>query len=519
MYGRSTTRMKLKNTLLLTSLLLAFSTAHSQTLIEAFEQSLKHDPAYRAAQANTKAGEADRRIGRATLLPQLSASLYQGKAETERSLLNSPRPQVDNTEYDIKNNAVTLQQPLINLDGQARFAQGDLISKQAQVQEADAKSILSLRVTTAYLDILSALDQLRLSESETLALKERLQLVNAGIEAGETSRTDLAESRAQLDLANARLLEAKESLGLSLRTLENVTGVKSKSVMFPKTLDISAITPPPEFDRLKSRMMVNSPAVINSLFDIRIAEQEVNKQSAGHYPRLDFIARASQSESDTVTTIGQRNDQTSYALQLQVPLFSGFAVDASVDKALANLERARIAWQAQVQESAYSLQEEYSKFSVSKIKIDAFKKAVDSGRESLKAAELGLKLGIRTLSDVLEAQRLLFSTEKDLSRVRYEALASLVNLNAISGQLNVKTLTEVSELLSKNSELVEFQRPDLIDTEQPDPRQYELLDFNRPLTQNQEPEKVLVKESNGDNETVYSLQDKTSLQAPPSLLE
>lgn len=496
--------------------------ASAQTLLEAFEKSLKHDPTYRAAQANKKSGEAERRIGRASLLPQVSATLYEGRGENERSLLNSPTPRTENSEYDIKNNALTIQQPLFNADGRARFAQGDLVAKQTVAQEAEALAQLSLRVTTAYLDILSSIDQLRLAESESSALKERLSLVNAGIAAGEASRTDLAESQAQLDLANARLLEAKESLSLTLRTLENVTGVKSTSVLFPTELDVSSMTQPMDFDKLKSRMMLNSPAVISALYDIRIAEQEIAKQNAGHLPRLDFIARLSESASDTANTIGQKNDQTTYALQMQIPIFSGFAVDASVDKAIANLERTTVAWQARVQENAYKLQEEYSKYSVSRIKINAFKKAVESSQESLKAAELGLKLGVRTLSDVLEAQRLLFNTQKDLSRVRYETLAGLVNINSVSGQLNIRTVKEISELLAANSELVEFQRPDLINIQLEDPTQFELLDFNSPKNGSEEvdplkpaDEKVLGKEVRDDKLVVYSLKDKEQLAAPP----
>ena len=513
--------MKYKSTLLIALALLYVPQANSQTLFEAFQKSLKYDPNYRASQANKKAGDAERRIGRAALLPQVSALFYQGKAETERTLLNTANPQVDTTEYDIINNALTIQQPLINLDGEARFAQGDLIAKQAVVQEAEARGVLSLRVTTAYLDILSAIEQLRLTESETFSLKERLALVYSGIEAGETSKTDLAESQAQLDIANARLLEAKEALNLSLRTLENITGVKSQSILFPKNLDINRMTTPLEFDKLKAKMLTNSPAVINSLYDIRIAEQEVAKQRAAHFPRLDFVVRASQSESDTVTTIGQKNDQTSYALQMQVPLFAGFAVDASVEKAMANLERATIAWQARIQENGYKLQEEYSKYSVSRTKISAFQKAVNSGQESLKAAELGLKLGIRTLSDVLDAQRQLFSTQKDLSRIRYETLASLVNINSVSGQLNVRTLKEISDLIASDAETVEFQRPELINFQPENPSEFKLLDFNEPLENpapKPEPEKTLRIESTG-NQVVYSIQDRADLLPPPNIVD
>ncbi|MCR2745237.1 TolC family protein [Limnobacter parvus] len=511
--------MELKPSLLLALLMVFAQPVKSQTLLEALENSIKHDPSYRASQANRKAGEAERRIGRASLLPQISASIYEGKAETERRLLNSPNPATDIIDYDVSNNAITLQQPLFNADGRARFIQGDLISKQTIAQEAEALAQLSLRVTTAYMGILSAIDQVRLAESESKALKERLSLVNASIVAGEASRTDQAESRAQLDLANARLLEAKESLSLSLRALENITGIKSNKVLFPVELDLSQLTPPLPFEKLKSRMMLNSPSVISALYEIRIAEQEVAKQNAGHLPRVDFVVRAAQSESDTVTTIGQRNDQTTYALQMQVPIFSGFGIDASVDKATANLERANVAWQAQVQENAYKLQESYSKFNTSQIKINAFKKAVESSQESLKAAELGQTLGIRTLSDVLEAQRLLFSTQKDLSRVRYETLMSLVEVSSVSGQLNVSRIKEISDLLAVQAEVVVFERPDLINMQSPNLQQFELLEFDQdePVTPSAEPDKVLKKEIKEGNEVVYRLEDKPDLLAPPTV--
>ena len=52
--------------------------------------------------------------------------------------------------------------------------------------------------------------------------------------------------------------------------------------------------------------------------------------------------------------------------------------------------------------------------------------------------------------DVLNAQQQLYSTQKDLTQAKYNALLLLLQLKAISGQLNEQELERVDQLFTSD---------------------------------------------------------------------
>lgn len=457
---------------------LAPQLASSQTLLEAFESALENDANYRAALANERAGEAEKRIGRAGLLPQVSASVFEGKSTTDRRAINSPVPFSDTTKTDVKNNVLSLQQPIFNVTAWARYSQAELIAQQAEVQVFEARNNLAVQVTGAYLDILAAIDQLKLSKDETRAFEERFKQVESGVRNGEFSETDVLQARAQFDVAAARELEANEALNLTLSALENLTGMKARAVFSAENLQFKDLTKPQEFPVLKELVMRSSPAILAAILDVRIAQAEVRKQTGGHYPTLDFVARKVDSESDSVATLGQAFEQTTYALQMQVPIFQGLGVSASIDKASAGVDRAQAQWDLKVRETLYRFQEQFSRYAVAQTKLNAFERAVQSGETALKAVELGTKFGVNTLAEVLDAQRTLNTARRDYSRVLYESLGAWVQLRGLTGKLNMADLEQLSQLISQNGTRVEFERPEVPVPELIDPSLFEITPFN-----------------------------------------
>lgn len=501
---------KLMQLTMISALCLPMATAHSQTLLDAFKNALENDSNYRAALANQQAGEAERKIGRAGLLPQVSASILQGRASTDRRALNSPTPFTDSSETDLKNNVLSLQQPIVNPAAWARYDQSKLIAKQTEIEVFEARNNLATQVTSAYLDILGAIDQLTLARDETRAFEERFKLVQSGLKNGEFAETDVLQAQAQFDVAYARELEAREILNLQLSGLENLTGVKSKSVYAIDKFQLGNLPKLENFSTLKQRALRSNPTILAGILEVRVAQAEVEKQSGAHYPNIDLVVRRVDSESDSVATLGQAFEQTTYAVQMQVPIFQGFGVSASVDKATAGVDRAQALWDQRVRETLFNFQEQYSRYAVAQTKLDAFERAVKSGEAALKAVELGTKFGLNTLSEVLEAQRTLNTARRDYSRVLYESLSAWVQLRGLTGKLNLADLQQLSNLISSQGQKIDFERPEVPVPELLDPSLFELTPFEEGEATGgiiQEPlvKPALAKEMDLEGNTTYRL--------------
>jgi outer membrane protein len=79
--------------------------------------------------------------------------------------------------------------------------------------------------------------------------------------------------------------------------------------------------------------------------------------------------------------------------------------------------------------------------------VRALRLAVASNETALKATEAGLRVGTRTIVDVLNIQRILFEAERDYARARYDYLLSVLRLKEAAGRLRASDLVEINSLL------------------------------------------------------------------------
>ncbi len=80
--------------------------------------------------------------------------------------------------------------------------------------------------------------------------------------------------------------------------------------------------------------------------------------------------------------------------------------------------------------------------------VKALEAAEVSSKSSLESNKLGYQVGVRINIDVLNAQKLLYSTQKDLAKARYDTIMNGLRLKAAAGTLKEEDLGPVNALLS-----------------------------------------------------------------------
>ncbi|MDP5041465.1 MAG: TolC family protein, partial [Paraglaciecola sp.] len=78
-------------------------------------------------------------------------------------------------------------------------------------------------------------------------------------------------------------------------------------------------------------------------------------------------------------------------------------------------------------------------------RIKAFEQAVISAESALKATEAGFDVGTRTIVDVLNSTRNLFDARRNLSRVRYGYVTSMMNLKLAAGTLSAEDVNDIDQ--------------------------------------------------------------------------
>ncbi|ELX10619.1 type I secretion outer membrane protein TolC [Janthinobacterium sp. HH01] len=409
-------------------------------LLEAYQAALKNDPTYRSAYYAGEAGKENRILGRSNLLPVVSASYNASQNRTTVSALHESVPR----DYISRSSTIQLRQSLFNLDGYARYKQGAAQANYAASQfESQQQEVIS-RVVNAYFDVLYKGDLLALSKVERDVYIEQRKVNDRLFAKGEGTRTDMLESQARLDAAEAAVLEGQDALNNARTTLASIIG---GDVGEPDRLVPDFDTRPADtlgFEAWKQIALERNPDIKTLVYGVEIARQEVNKSRSGHAPRVDFVATYGKSSADTVQTYNQDTTVRSLGVQINIPLYAGGGINAQTRQAVANQEKAKADLQVQTDKVLLELRKDYDALMSSVARIGALKKSVASSELLIKATEQSVKGGVRINLDVLNATQQLYVNKRDLAQARYNYLLNTLRMRSAAGTLSEADVREVA---------------------------------------------------------------------------
>lgn len=430
---------------LLAASLWSAGVASAVTLEEAYQAAVKNDPVFRMRYYENEAGKENQILGRSQLLPNLAASHTVNRNVVDREYIDQlGRTQLDHPRYSGKSSVVQLRQSLFNMDAIQRYRQGKVQSAQAEQAYEAGRDEVSVRLVTAYMDTLFAEDQLALARAQRDMHLEQQKVNKFLFEKGEGTRTDLLETQARLDVAEASLVEAQDHVIAQRNVLAGVIG------MDPGTLDqIGANFRPVKLDiatyeEWQQIALRQNNTLAAQRLSVENARLEIGRNKAGHLPRVDFVASYAKNDSETINVLGQQTTNRTVGIQVNVPIYSGGAINAQTRQAAANYGRAQAELDARTNEILIELRKAYDLVQSSGRKIDALVKAVDSGKELVKATEQSIKGGVRINLDLLNAQSQLVTSQRDLAQARYSYLVGLMRLRSASGTMGPDAIREIA---------------------------------------------------------------------------
>lgn len=417
-------------------------------LVQAYDAALQNDPTYRSAGFENQAGQENKALGLSNLLPNAQFNYSIGKNRAELTQLYNVGgvivPLTQYPEYTSTSGSVNVRQVLFSLDAYARYKQGVAQTNFSDAQFSARRQDLILRLVAAYADAQYNEDQVALISAQRDAYAEQRRINDRMFEKGEGTRTDMLETQAKLDLAEAQLIEAQDNLATARNTLaamigQDVTqldGLTDNFMLIPSSVST--------LEEWKSLAENNNAEIIAGKYSVEIADQEVKKNWAGHTPRLDLQGGYSRSKSDTLTNLNQEQVNKSIGVQLVIPLYSGGSVSAATRQAVANREKAKADLDGTTKRVMVELRKQYSALLSSAAKMDALIKSVDSATLLVAATNQSVKDGIRINLDVLNAQQQLVTSKRDLAQARYNYLLAYLRLRNAAGTLNGDDVVTVS---------------------------------------------------------------------------
>ena len=407
--------------------------AHAQSAEQLLRHAIEQSPEVSKAKAGMQMAIADLKISKSAWLPQASARLYNGLGNTTQS---NPLFNQNKGDENVQNNSISIQQNLYNKPASIQIQQGELALQEAELRHAVAiqttiqnwmGKLIECKQTQVALEL--AVQQL-----DTALLKR--QQVEHSLKNGESSALELANAQSELAVRHAEHAETQHALAQKLWEISQLTG-KTIEADWIERIEFTQPQAPSPAETEQHVVEHNPNLKIQQLYT-DIAELEINKAKSQHQPTVRLVAQNTQSKSETASTLGNRVKQNVLAVQMDVPLFNGFASQGQTEKAVAGLSKQqadydntknatlREAWAAKRQlTSAIEL-------------LKAYDLAIEAARQSQQAVETGLKHQLAIPLDMAQAKVKL--AELEMKQMDYLLTANKAHLKMLElmGSLNEK---------------------------------------------------------------------------------
>ncbi|QWD61804.1 TolC family outer membrane protein [Polynucleobacter sp. MWH-UH25E] len=450
---------KLKNLYVRRSLLAIIvgtlvSPAMALDLMQSYELALKNDPIYRSASKDYEAGLENNGIGRSAVLPKIGAAYNQNaNRAVQWGAQYTGGPQTStNWSYPSNYSYVQLTQPIFSLEAFARWRQGIAQADFSQSKFIYNTQDLLIRVAQAYTDLLFAVDQLQFQAAERDAFLEQWNVAKKLNQGGEVSMTDILEAEASYQVAEAKVIDAKDAIENAKRKLDNITGEPITNVNDVTKLSAGfryLSLPTMRFEDWKEKALASNAELKAAENNVEVAKQEYRKNHAGHYPVVNLVGALTTQQSNTVTSINNTTNQSYLGVQVNLPIFSGGEINARSSQALANYEKAQADYDVTRDKIVTELRKQYDFVVSGKQKVAALTSAQESATQLVKAMRKSVMAGERINVDVLLAEKGLFNTRRDLAQTKYNYLVAYLKLNQLGGSLEVNDFEKVAVYFKK----------------------------------------------------------------------
>ena len=293
--------------------------------------------------------------------------------------------------------------------------------------------------------------------AEEKAIQKQLDQIQQRFEVGLSAITEVQEAQLAYDLSVAAKIRSEGSLFNAREELNSLIGREIFSIDSLKA-DIVPESPNPTTKQEWVDIALKNNYRLKASVLRRDASKDSARSSASeHLPKINIIGSESESNTNQYSYEGfedfgfqapSETQRKNYSLSLSIPISQGGAVNSRRRQAYAEYNRS-------VEETLFAqrtvIQEVRSGFSnviTLGANLKAQKQAVVSANSALEATRVGYEVGTRNIVDLLQAEKNLYTAEKNLANAKYDYLLSQLNLELAAGTLSPQSINEINGFLN-----------------------------------------------------------------------
>ena len=199
--------------------------------------------------------------------------------------------------------------------------------------------------------------------------------------------------------------------------------------------------------------------ILQARMQQRYAEDKKRVEKAALYPQIEAVGTygyAKQSPNSIMSQDGQFNQ---VGVEMNWNLYTGGRTQKSIKQAAVNVQKSEAELDAAVRKATTDVKQAYMQVDTDQTKIQARKAAMESSATVSKASQAQYREGLKTMVDVLLAQRNAFSAKQDYLNTKYDYLVHVLKLKAAVGKLSETDLEEMNIWLSQPTVDMRINKP------------------------------------------------------------
>ena len=288
---------------------------------------------------------------------------------------------------------------------------------------------------TIYMDYLRDAAILEVQRSNTRVLEQTLKQTQDRFNVGEVTRTDVAQSEAQLAAGKTQQLTAEANLTTTRANFRRIIGNEPEALapgspvdrFLPKTLPTAV-----------ELSLIENPNVTAAMFGIDVSYLQVKVNEGALLPTVTALASIQEAYQPAITT--PRQFLTSAIAQFNVPLYQGGAEYSLIRQSKETLSQQRLNLELTRDQTRANTVTAWGQLVAGKAQVASAQSQVTASEIALNGLREEAKAGQRTTLDILNAQQALVNARVALVTAQHDrVVASYAVLSAV-GRLSPQVL-------------------------------------------------------------------------------
>jgi multidrug efflux system outer membrane protein len=389
------------------------------------EIALKNNRDLRVAMLNVDQVQAQYRIQRAALAPQVSGFADQSSSRTPGSLTQSGRPAVSHT-YEA---GVTAAWE-IDFFGRLRSLSDAALEQYfatAYARQA-AQILLVSQVADQYLTMLAFDEQLAVTRRTLETAQASYNIVKLQFDTGTAAELTLRQSETVVEQANATNAAQVRARAQAENGLVLLLGQ-------PLPADLPPALPMGEQKLLAdipaglpSDLLTRRPDILQAEGFLRAENANIGAARAAFFPRISLTGSLGTASATLGGLFGAGSAAWSFLPSITVPIFSGGALQASLDVAKIQKDIGIAQYEKAIQTAFREVADGLAARGTYDEQLAAEERFTATQQRSLELSDFRYRNGADTYLNVLIAQTNLYNAQLTLVATRLQRLTTLVDL-------------------------------------------------------------------------------------------